>query len=55
MNLELVTASPIWNQAKMKDHLKAINFEKDKQNTFNTPAPNPRFLSNGLQKRNLEV
>lgn len=35
----------------MRDHLKAINMEKDKQNTFNTPLPNPRLFANGLHNR----
>jgi hypothetical protein len=40
----LVTTSPIWNKTKMRDMVKNLNQEQDKNNTFKTPLPNPRFF-----------
>ena len=43
VNLQLVTTSPIWNKTKMRELVKKVNSEEDKQNTFKTPMPNPKF------------
>ncbi len=34
VNLKLVTTSPIWNKTKMRDTLRRVNQELDKQKTF---------------------
>lgn len=43
VNLQLVTTSPIWNKKKMRELVKKVNTEEDRQNTFKTPMPNPKF------------